>query len=154
MKRSLPIFIVLLVNYLLASIAFAIFLNWYDSGKLDYSGTLEMGVGGLLFGILAVNLEFRLFQYQSIWRKVGILLFVRHTFLGVTGLMCSFVFSYIGKILDAKTVVEAISVLWIIFFATMFYSLLMFPFGVYLGIANGILLSLFQPSIKSGVMWD
>jgi len=129
-----------------------VFLNWYDTGQLDFSSWLFMALGGFIFGIIVLRIEKLIFQSYSVGEMKGFIFILIQVLLNWLGLVGSFSVGYaVGLMVTAKDIVELSSLLkgfWIIPLISVFYFVMMFPFGVYLGITNIIWLRLGYRSIK------
>lgn len=132
------------LNHALASASFLIFLNWYDTGNLDYSGWQWMVFGGLLFGAIVLLIELRLHEKYTLWSQSKFLLFIRQIVLSCIFLAGSFSLGYaLGTMFEVDGSIRDFSVRQVVVMIplmTVFYSPLMFSFGVCLGLMNGVLL--------------
>lgn len=132
-----------LSNFVITNIAFMLFLNWYDTGQLDFGGWRGMAIGGTVFGVAFILLITWMSQYHDIQMNNVLFFFTMHALINGVGLICSFAFgSFIELLLTVKDVsamVAIIPMILIIPLMAVFYSIMMIPFAIYLGITNGLL---------------
>jgi hypothetical protein len=59
--------LLIIATYILGSVIFNLFLNWYDTGEFRSDGSLSVAVGGVVFGSLALKIERGLYQQHGHW---------------------------------------------------------------------------------------
>ena len=134
-------FIVFLISYIITSFLFTLFLNWYDTGDLNFSGTRGIVIGGVLVGCVALWAEKKINKNHGLPARLTFPFILRHVLFAWCGLAGIFAISYpIDKILDLGVIgfVSNTSNFLIIPFVIIFYLPMMFPFGILLGISNSI----------------
>lgn len=123
------------------------FLNWYDTGDLDFSGWRGMSIAGAVCGIWIVRLCTRSHQIFDDEMENIYLFFIRQLAFNELGLIFSFALGYVVELLllvkEPAEMFLIMPTILMVPLITMFYSLLMLPFAVYLGITNGLLFRLF-----------
>ncbi|NWG05473.1 MAG: hypothetical protein HXY35_02170 [Chloroflexi bacterium] len=145
MKKSL-VFAIGLLNFVSTCAGFMIYLNWYDTGDVDFSGWQRIIIAGAVCGIWVVHLCAKPFRTFDGEMENMFLFFIRQVTFNGLGLMGSFATGYVLELLvlakDPAGAFLIITALLIIPFMTIFYSLMMVPFALYLGITNGLLFRL------------
>jgi hypothetical protein len=142
MKRSLVLAFALL-NFISTCAAFMFYLNWYDTGDLDFSGWRGMIIAGTVCGLWVVRLCARPFHtFDNEVENIYLFLIRQVAFNGL-GLIASFALGYALELLvfvkDPAGMFSIVPTILMIPLIAMFYSLMMMPFAVYLGITNGLL---------------
>src|SRR5512139_3730667 len=133
MRSPLPFITKLLFVgvYALGCVGFNLFLNWYDTGQLsaDALHFASMALTGVVFGILALMIEVWLNNKYGYWPRNRLPFFLRLSALTTMFIDLSFVIgSGPGQPFSAML------------FVGLFYSLMVVPFGLAVGLTNGLLL--------------
>ena len=153
MKRQL-VLLLGLINFVLTCVGFMLYLNWYDTGDLDFSGWLGMMIAGVACGIWVVRVCTEPFQTFDGEIENALLFFIRQVAFNGLGLVGSFALGYIVELLipvkDFAGVFSIVSTILIVPLMAMFYSLMMIPFAIYLGITNGLLFRLTSQKERQG----
>ncbi len=117
--------------YTLGCVGFNLFLNWYDTGQFgdDALHFVSVVFIGAIFGILALMIEIWLNNKYGYWPHNRLLFFLRLSALSILFIDLSFVIgSSIGQPLITML------------FVGLFYSFMVVPFGLVVGLTNGLLL--------------
>jgi hypothetical protein len=142
---SLVIGLFFIGNIAVGTVVFNSFLNWYDTGQFSYDGWYIVAAGGIFFGCLALILEAWLYRRYKFWPQNLFLFFSRIIVFSVLYIALSFAVSSgvgytIRELLAGKGLLVSLQMLLIIPLVAAFYSIMIVPFGMVVGIANGILL--------------
>jgi hypothetical protein len=128
----------------ISGIAFACFLNWYDTGQLTSDGWQYMLVWGFLLGGIALIIEERLFIKYKFWPK-NLFLFVLRlivlcTFYIALGFALSSMSVTATEMVNSSSPSSMIQSLLVVPLFLVSYLLMILPFGVVAGAINGIML--------------
>jgi len=72
-------------NFVLGSIAFIYFLNWYDTGQMNGDGWQIVAINGAFVGCLALLVESWLYSNFVFWPKNPDLFFLRLVIFSTKG---------------------------------------------------------------------
>ncbi len=142
---SLVIKLFFIANIAIGTIVFNTFLNWYDTGRFSHDGWYIVAVGGIFFGCFALILELWLHRQYKFWPQNSFLFFGRIIIFSVLYIALSFAVSAgvgyaIGDLLEGTGLLISLQMLLIAPFVAAFYSIMIVPFGMVVGIVNGMLL--------------
>jgi hypothetical protein len=144
---SLAAMLVFIGNFVISSVAFTYFLNWYDTGRLSSDGCDFVAIGSIIFGSIALMVEIWIHNRNGLWPKNRLLFFLRFTALSTLYIALSFaVGSGLGyaifKISKGAGPFTALGILLLSPILAAFYSIMIVPFGVLVGLVNGLMLRL------------
>jgi hypothetical protein len=144
---NLSLALVFVANYALSAIAVSYFLNWYDTGQWNSDGWMFMGIGGLVCGCLALWIETKLYAKHTFWPTRLLPFLCRLILMGMLWIAISFALgNYLALLTTSKQSAPQLPVrllaVFVIRLMTVFYSFLIAPFGVIVGLVNGVLVRL------------
>jgi hypothetical protein len=142
---SLVIGLIFIGNIAVGAVVFNFFLNGYDTGQFSHDGWYVVAAGGIFFGCLALTLEMWLYHRYEFWPQNLFLFFGRIIVFSVLYIALSFAVSSgvgyaISELLEGTGLLVSLQMVLIIPFMAAFYSIMIVPFGMIVGIVNGILL--------------
>jgi hypothetical protein len=135
--------LVFIANYGIFSVAFNNYLNHYDFGGWDSDGWTFVLAGGLVSGSLALLYELHLYRTLEFWPKSLTRFLPRQMFCGIAfitmGLMIALSITIVIDLLHSPS-----DVLWFVLIplTTATYFPLLIPFGLVVGLINGVLFRL------------
>ncbi len=132
-------------TYVITSVAYNQFLNWYDTGDYKSDGWLSAAVGGVLFGYLALKVERRLYEKRGFWPQNRFGFFVRIIALSTLYITLSFAVGtgtvyVLGNVSNGSGFQAVLQGIALILVGAMLFSFPAIPFGTIAGIAISFLL--------------
>ncbi len=132
-------------NLALGTMAFLLFLNWYDTGELSSDGWFIATIGGIFWGNLALMVEVWLYDRYRFWPNNRFAFFMRIIILSVLCIDLGFstasgTYFAISQAMSGASLLASLSTLAITPILGFIFLPLIVPFGLFAGLANGLLL--------------
>jgi hypothetical protein len=132
-------------NLALGTVAFLLFLNWYDTGEASGDGWYIAAIGGTLWGGLALMVEVWLYDRYKFWPDNRFAFFLRMIILSVLCIDLGFstssgAYLAVSQAINGDGLPASLSALAITPILTLIFLPMIVPFGLFAGLANGLLL--------------
>ncbi len=152
LRSTLPLFAraFFVLNIVLGSVAFRLFLDWYDTGRIMTDGLYAAGITGILVGCLALVFEVWACRAFTLRFQNLFLFFTRLIVLSVLYIDASFALGLfftglaygLGEGGGSSPMPQALLIFPLLLFIMLFYLLMIIPFGIVVGLANGLVVRL------------